>query len=1170
MGTLGPVACLADMRVARRLGFVLGLGCAVALAGCIQHDANDELPEDTFDARAEPRVPEVSHSLQLTATDGTGLRLVELHARGAVQAPLAFTELHLTFENPEDRVLEGRFSIELPPRSALSRFAMKIDDAWQEGEVVERKKARLTYDRYLHKNVDPALLEKSAGNRFSAKVFPIPARGRKELVLSYSQELGAPTEPYRLPLVGLPELEQLQTEFFIDEPGAQSVMQRRVLRTQETDIRPTKDLVIPTRATKSVVGLRHGRHALARVIVEGSTDPEPIGSMTVAFDTSASRALGYGNAVAQFGQLLAALAKQEPGLVVDVLAFDQDVEEVFHGRASEFGQADLETLLSRRALGASNLGRLLRDSRIESPRLLIVTDGIATAGETQLAELTAALSGLGQRGVKRMDAIVDETGGSDEVMAGLAVGSLTRGGTVSSSAMELPALVQRLTRSVLPSLSVEVPGASEHWPKELVGRQPGDAVVVYASFAEALEGPVHVLLRGESGFETKVPTHVVPGPLLSRSVASAQIDALTKEHSASSSEDERAALRERIVTHSVAHRVISDFTAMLVLESEADYARFDIDRTAELELLTVGRDGVVLSTGPRTPPLQRPQRSGFAASIDGEAGAIGRRGAGGAGILGLLSQDSGHFLASPNGAAFAVGDDDVDVWGGLAGNEIGEAFGVGGLGIAADPLIGVDRIFESLPSGTPEGAKGEPASGPRRLPVVRQRRPKVKGDMSADIIHRVARIHLNEIRGCYNAGLLRSPKLRGRVKVQFQIAPPGKVNVSVVQSSTLPDKAVANCMQAAVRRWRYPRTADGSVVVSIAYDLSSKPARTHRTPKPPPRPLTIPRPLTPLTEESAYDLAKVDEELSPPLAGQMAAIGALIEQDLPDAALQLAFEWRDASPTDVMALVALGEALEAVGKRAAAARVYGSLIDLSPSDAPQLRYAASRLQALGKPWLPLAIATLERAVEERPDHPTSHRKLAYALLEEAHHEAAFDAIVVGARRVYAERYRGVRHVFSDDVGIIAAAWAAHAKDPAAARRKIAAAGVQTASTPSTHFVLSWETDANDIDLRIYDGDGHIAYYARKGMVGGGQIYGDVTDGYGPESFTIPKTAKVYPYRIDANFFDRGPSGYGLGALQVVQHDGHGGVRSQLVPYVLMNDGGTVRLHQLEGPLGGGH
>src|SRR4051812_31530073 len=73
--------------------------------------------------------------VRLTASDGTGLRLVALKAQAAVEDPLALTELHLTFENPEDRVLEGTFRITLPQGASLSRFSMKVGSAWQEGEV---------------------------------------------------------------------------------------------------------------------------------------------------------------------------------------------------------------------------------------------------------------------------------------------------------------------------------------------------------------------------------------------------------------------------------------------------------------------------------------------------------------------------------------------------------------------------------------------------------------------------------------------------------------------------------------------------------------------------------------------------------------------------------------------------------------------------------------------------------------------------------------------------------------------------------------------------------------------------------------------------------------------------------------------------------------------------
>ena len=157
-------------------------------------------------ARAGGVVVAAPPPISLTASDGAGLELVSLSADAAIDDPLAFTELHLTFRNPENRVREGRFRITLPSGATISRFAMRIGDRWQEGEVVEQQAARVAYEDFLHHKQDPALLEAEAGNEFSARVFPIPAAATKEIVISYAQELTRAGEPYRLPLRGLPRL----------------------------------------------------------------------------------------------------------------------------------------------------------------------------------------------------------------------------------------------------------------------------------------------------------------------------------------------------------------------------------------------------------------------------------------------------------------------------------------------------------------------------------------------------------------------------------------------------------------------------------------------------------------------------------------------------------------------------------------------------------------------------------------------------------------------------------------------------------------------------------------------------------------------------------------------------------------------------------------------------
>jgi hypothetical protein len=207
-----------------------------------------------------------------------------------------------------------------------------------------------------------------------------------------------------------------------------------------------------------------------------------------------------------------------------------------------------------------------------------------------------------------------------------------------------------------------------------------------------------------------------------------------------------------------------------------------------------------------------------------------------AGILGMMAQESGHFLASPYGGAFAVGNDDEDVWGGLTGTEIGEAFGVGGLG-----LVGTGRGGGGTGEGTiglgnvgliGKGGGGGTGSGygrgsgagfggrGKRVPRVRVAKAQVKGSLDKDIIRRIVRAHINEVRYCYNQGLTKDPNLEGRVKVQFTIGPTGAVPVAVVAEAAIKDNNVAQCIAKAVKRWKFPRPPQGgNVVVTYPFVL---------------------------------------------------------------------------------------------------------------------------------------------------------------------------------------------------------------------------------------------------------------------------------------------------------------------------------------------------------------
>src|SRR5882724_3160144 len=144
--------------------------------------------------------------ISLTNPDGQALTLVKYDLRAAIHGPLSLVEMEMTFRNPENRQMEGRFVYTLPPGATISRFAKEVDGKLMEGEVVERLRAQSVYTQILQSMRDPALLEMDQGNRFSARVFPIPANGTTRLLLSYSQvvPLVGGERKIVIPLAGMP------------------------------------------------------------------------------------------------------------------------------------------------------------------------------------------------------------------------------------------------------------------------------------------------------------------------------------------------------------------------------------------------------------------------------------------------------------------------------------------------------------------------------------------------------------------------------------------------------------------------------------------------------------------------------------------------------------------------------------------------------------------------------------------------------------------------------------------------------------------------------------------------------------------------------------------------------------------------------------------------------
>src|SRR6185295_17134531 len=155
-------------------------------------------------------------------------------------------------------------------------------------------------------------------------------------------------------------------------------VQNEVVEVERRNVKPDRDFeVAHTAATAGAraaqgrrSGLRHDNLVVTRVMPLGGPDgasgqrqaQDPVGSLLVLIDTSASRALGLDDQIATFEALMTELRKtgdKAADPLLTVAAFDQDVAPLFVGKASAMGDVVRRKLGERHALGASDLGRAL-------------------------------------------------------------------------------------------------------------------------------------------------------------------------------------------------------------------------------------------------------------------------------------------------------------------------------------------------------------------------------------------------------------------------------------------------------------------------------------------------------------------------------------------------------------------------------------------------------------------------------------------------------------------------------------------------------------------------------------------------------------------------------------------------------------------------------------------
>jgi hypothetical protein len=570
------------------------------------------------------------------------VRLARHDVKVRIAGAVARTEIEEVFTNETDDELEGLYRFPLPAGAQMERLALDVDGKLVDGEFVDASRAQAIWRGVIHNAApsspkpreewvwvpgpwrDPALLEWKRGGRFELKIFPIPKHGSRRVVLAYTENV-APSSGvrrYTYPLPQLTSSDMVVEKFHVDAKlvgfdKAEGVHVRGyelaktekdsevTLTADESSFRPSGDLVIEygagdkgsplsayafaTPAHDGKPGERFAAVAL-RPTLPKWTDVKPRDQVIVV-DTG--RAM-FGERFKRARRLAVEIAQEmDRRDRVTVLACDvhcRPLSAGFLGPGS--GSAhDIDAFLSSVTPdGASDLvGAVGEAAKVPGRdgsrdlRVTLLSSGVASAGHRNLQRIAAEVKDrVGDTAHTQVSAV--PIGGDADVAF---LGELVKGGggvvvpyqpgeKLNSAALSV---LNASYGTVLRDATVTFPeGLTDIAPSVLPPLRGGAETLVAARMTrDRIEGDV--VLRGTVGgepFEQKVPVTLVasdaPGNAFVPRVFAANRIADRELVAGDAAKTELVDLSKRF-------SVPSRFTSLLVLESEAMFQAFGVDRS---------------------------------------------------------------------------------------------------------------------------------------------------------------------------------------------------------------------------------------------------------------------------------------------------------------------------------------------------------------------------------------------------------------------------------------------------------------------------------------------------------------------------------------------------------------------------------------------------------------
>ncbi len=506
------------------------------------------------------------------------VKIADMKVETRIVSNMAVTTMDMTFQNDLDRVLEGQLVFPLPQGSLVSRFAMDVNGKLREGVIVEKDKGRQVFEETVRRNIDPGLLEWVSGNSFKARIYPIPAKGTKRIVVAYEEELpaGASGMVYRLPLQYKQPIGSFSIEVTVAASSAPEIKSspfkeigfkveegNQVARTHFDDMTIDGELAVSLPAPQSDCEIyldEDGKDTYFYLVHRpeiASRDRAMPASAAVLWDASGSSA---SRNIALELEVLADYLARMPGAKLTLVAFRNSAEapETFGGEGA--AAKLIERIRSLPADGGTSLGCLdLAALKLDAEEYLLFTDGNSNVGGREVRNAgkpVRVFSSSPSANHPYLELLAEQSAGEYFNLAAAGKADVLRRLSTDAFRFLCADFEEGSFADVHPRLPVRVSGRFAMCGRVL---KPGAELALNYGLGAKVEKTVKMKF---SDLARKDPSQSVR-----RAWAKREISALSVFH------EENAA---KILALGRKFRVVTPETSLIVLDALEDYVRHDI------------------------------------------------------------------------------------------------------------------------------------------------------------------------------------------------------------------------------------------------------------------------------------------------------------------------------------------------------------------------------------------------------------------------------------------------------------------------------------------------------------------------------------------------------------------------------------------------------------------